>query len=958
MTRCKQVEALLQQAGLAAVAKHAELREHARSCEHCHEQIAEYRLDQMLAALGKENLPDEQPSAELIEKSLRATNTILPLRKRLPVPMRQAVAAGFAVVFLGSLGITSHYWRDIAPEFTPLAPAEPQIAMPAPASTSATPPRREIAKKTVDDAQNIEWTAQPNAKPRQALPLSGAPAMTPPVPDRDGLIAAEPVIAEPVIEEELEFDSPQAVADAMLDRQLRNYPAPATNQTDNLSDNMPATAEEMVSPKNEQAIDDSAVLLRVEVTGARSNVDKLTRQQKDLLKEMNSQREHDHDHDGVDLNRVVVTGSRLSAIDIEGAQPADIKLAGAEEFKRIDMEPAGDEIAQTAELAANEETVKTDEFLANSDLVDGLGSIMEPAPPAAAPAPAKVDKNKSRLLQTSYDKSKASAESVLTPGKIAGLSGRLDQSQPASTENSFLSQYSRLDGLNFQPTNGYWANTYVPGDAEIRLLAHRLQALSKEDKALPDRVVTTADYQLDAPEETALNLHLRSDHNALQTPQRVRLQVGIQAIEQRLGQRPAMNLAVVVDVPTDSEDAIRIQVRALLDALLKAQRPGDHIHLLHNKPGQALLLSADDFHYGPLQLALRQLLNPSRESLGQTRHPAQLLNTLRTASELIRAHNDPSQPIGSSAIVLITADELRLLDGLTHLAHANARDGISLNMLPLGPRPQPAAVEKLVLAGLGQRKTLNRAAEAESLIEDLLHGASRAVARAVRLSIRLTPGVQLVDVIGSKPLAEPAAQQVRDIEQSMDQRLSRNLGINVDRGADEQGIQIVIPSFLAGDTHTILLDLVATQAGMLAEVSMRYKDLVFLNNASAHEQISLPRGDHTLGPREHLVLKDLLARRFSEATRGAADALGVSGTQGHELARNALAMAIDLYRSALSEIPTLRNDADIQNDLRTLEDYIQQLIRAPSAQATHQLSASLRLAAWRKTHTAALEESP
>jgi hypothetical protein len=39
-------------------------------------------------------------------------------------------------------------------------------------------------------------------------------------------------------------------------------------------------------------------------------------------------------------------------------------------------------------------------------------------------------------------------------------------------------------------------------------------------------------------------------------------------------------------------------------------------------------------------------------------------------------------------------------------------------------------------------------------------------------------------------------------------------------------MQIVIPSFFTGDSHVILLDVVVAGPGPVADVTLRYKDLV------------------------------------------------------------------------------------------------------------------------------------
>ncbi len=129
-------------------------------------------------------------------------------------------------------------------------------------------------------------------------------------------------------------------------------------------------------------------------------------------------------------------------------------------------------------------------------------------------------------------------------------------------------------------------------------------------------------------------------------------------------------------------------------------------------------------------------------------------------------------------------------------------------------------------------------------------------------------------MVGSEPLDTQRAQRVREIETSMDRRLSANLGIEADRGQDEEGIQIVIPSIYSGDSVTVLLDVVTDRPGAIADVSLRYKDLVFLRNGSLQGHLELPQGELERGPAQLAVLKNLLAYHFAMAVEQAAAALG------------------------------------------------------------------------------------
>jgi hypothetical protein len=308
--------------------------------------------------------------------------------------------------------------------------------------------------------------------------------------------------------------------------------------------------------------------------------------------------------------------------------------------------------------------------------------------------------------------------------------------------------------------------------------------------------------------------------------------------------------------------------------------------------------------------------------------------------------------LGSSSILLISARPLVDIERLTALAHERAKEGITLSVFPLGSQPQHSEVEQLVLAGLGNRRYLEAPGQARQMIEEELHAASRAVARAARLSIRLAPGVRLIDVVGSERLDTRRAQRVREIENSMDRRLSANLGIQADRGEDEDGVQIIIPSIFSGDSVTVLLDLVTDRPGAIADVSLRYKDLVFLRNGSLRGQLELARGDFardepSRGPGELAVLKNLLAHHFVESVTRAAAALGRQQPAEAIAVLRAMRATIEQSRK---ELAAWANDPDLIRDQALLDQYIAALA-SPRAGA-HQsfLADSLRYAAWAKTH--------
>jgi Ca-activated chloride channel family protein len=243
-------------------------------------------------------------------------------------------------------------------------------------------------------------------------------------------------------------------------------------------------------------------------------------------------------------------------------------------------------------------------------------------------------------------------------------------------------------------------------------------------------------------------------------------------------------------------------------------------------------------------------------------------------------------------------------------------------------------MDLVALAGQGSRRRLESRSEAASLVDQQLASAARVVARAVRLRIRLAPGVRLVEVVGSRPLAEPQAQRVREAERSIDLRLSRNLGIEADRGEDEDGIQIVIPSFQAADAHAILLDVVAPGPGPIAEVTARYKDIVALRNGVARASLRLEDGIRTEGPLERNVFRNRLALRLSRTLERAGERLRAGDPAE---AVRVLEEARALRRGLAVLRPPLAGDPELGRDVAMLGEYVRLLRGVPVANPEDQV---------------------
>jgi len=204
------------------------------------------------------------------------------------------------------------------------------------------------------------------------------------------------------------------------------------------------------------------------------------------------------------------------------------------------------------------------------------------------------------------------------------------------------------------------------------------------------------------------------------------------------------------------------------------------------------------------------------------------------------------------------------------------------------------------------------------------------VARALRLRIRLSPGVRLVGVLGSAPLEAPAAARVREAEQAIDQQVARDLGLAADRGEDEDGIQVVIPAFYAGDEHVILLDVVAPGPGPLAEVRVRAKDLVGLENTVLTRRLDLAPGERAPDRLCLAVRKNALAFRLAEDLSAAGERLAAGDPDGaRSRLRQARARAVRFAR----EHPSLARDEELLRDAELVAAYGLALDARPGVQA-------------------------
>jgi len=486
----------------------------------------------------------------------------------------------------------------------------------------------------------------------------------------------------------------------------------------------------------------------------------------------------------------------------------------------------------------------------------------------------------------------------------------------------FHEKYRSSTDLSFQNPIGYWANTYVPGDPVVRLLQARCAKFDRSDLVQKTgnilglkKHVKPNHQPFDIPKHSALGLYCSSSYQKITDPTRMTLQVGIKATARSSGHRPPLNLGIILDLRGKQGPEEVALFKSVLDSFAKQRDITDNFHLIiAGKPG-GIMLTPDQFIHGHLLVAKSELFD-GKANDGPV---FSLEEALTAAKKAVQHSNQPSSHLGSSTTILVTSQMLSDMKTLEAIAHRHAVTGIQLSLMGIGDAIDMDQLDRLTLAGQGSRRFIHSKAEAQMAVEKEITAVSQVVARALRLRIKLGPNMKLVDVLGSYNLDVLASERVRRAEKSVDQRLSKSLGIEADRGEDEEGIQIVIPKFFAGDTHVILLDVLAESPGLALETTLRYKDLVFIKNGIARSTLQLGAGDPIADPLNISVHKNLLAYHLSETLISAGKEL----SEGDELsARVRLTKNMDLIEAMKRSVPLYANDPDIQNDLELLGEYL------------------------------------
>ena len=457
----------------------------------------------------------------------------------------------------------------------------------------------------------------------------------------------------------------------------------------------------------------------------------------------------------------------------------------------------------------------------------------------------------------------------------------------------------------FIPRMCYVENTYLGGNAAYRERLRKLDAaFPASDRAWQRARATVPD--LDAPTTAGLALSATLSRRSLSTPGRAFLQIGLRGSARYGWRRPPLDIAVVIDPSAALADRT-----GLTDAIIHLVRTlgaQDRVAVIvaDSKVPQIIQPAATARE---LRFSLLRTLKAHKFGLTAGSQQTNALATaMRTAAKTLSDLAATAHRIPGSQVVVVLTDGRQHAPPTTaeQAAHELTLQGAVTSIIGLGGvNTIDTGWWRIANVGHGSFRTA-LAGHAAAAIDAELDSLTRVVARLIRVNIRLGKHAHAVRVIGAKVLGQEQVKRVKAREKVIDAKLAATMGVKADRGDDDDGIQTVIPYFLGGDAHTILVELWLDEPGHVADVTLRYKDLVTLGNATAQAAVDVPRFARPETAQHQRVVRRVHDAELAVALQNAAksarqgnasEAQRIIGaiTRG-DLSPNARALAADAMR--------------------------------------------------------------
>lgn len=199
-------------------------------------------------------------------------------------------------------------------------------------------------------------------------------------------------------------------------------------------------------------------------------------------------------------------------------------------------------------------------------------------------------------------------------------------------------------------------------------------------------------------------------------------------------------------------------------------------------------------------------------------------------------------------VVMLLSDG-RANDGITNRRALSAialhafESGIQTSSFGLGVDYDGPLMSQIANNGAGGYYYLPNGAQIAPALTTELKQRLDPVATAVEVRVRLKPGVDLLNVYGSRRLTAEESATVRAIEVAQDKQTEARDKIKSNRQEDnEGGMRFFIPAFARDDNHAILLKLRMPEGVGLKDVALvevKYKDRVSKKNVAEEFPLKL-----------------------------------------------------------------------------------------------------------------------
>jgi Mg-chelatase subunit ChlD len=472
-------------------------------------------------------------------------------------------------------------------------------------------------------------------------------------------------------------------------------------------------------------------------------------------------------------------------------------------------------------------------------------------------------------------------------------------------------------GATYNP-NMYVSSTYMGGSGE----RDRLEKLVNEGVLVDGKTVKLESfshtYAQSFPIPTQTSLAVVADPERtriLEQGGRTFLQVGLQASKGEAARRPALNVALVIDVSGSMNEEGKMEAaKAAALRLIEGLAPADILSVVAFD-GQAHVV----FPAQPVGKAFEARRIIAALSPGSNTN---IYDGLRLGYQEARKY---SQRDGVNLAILLSDGEVTA--GVTdeamfkQLASETAEADIQTTSVGLGVSFNEDLMLSIAREGKGNYHFIKDSADTEKVFAKELDELTQVVARAVKLRIKLADGVGLVRVLGSDVLSAAEAEEVRAEEKQIDRKVADELGIATDRKkADKPGIKMLIPNFYRGDSHVVMLEIAVPKGKgvrTVADVYVQYKDLPHRKNRETHVAAKLqytPDQSQVVASVNRSVKKNLLGFQTGEALMQAASLL--EGGQHAEALKR-----LDERMVVLGVAAREWKDRDLDRDGRLLDRY-------------------------------------